>query len=405
MATFRDLIHASFRDIGVFSPGEAAPHEDANDALIALNNLLDQFATDRLALPKITRTAFDVTANLSEYQIGDVSNFSDEVTDGFDTTWTGTPPGWTITVTSSGVANNSTTIYQAGGHSLNLSVPALGTAQADRDFTVFCGNEATITLYMRGAGGNPAITRLQCVETSHYLTSAGLWQAGSSDLFTQSAAAFAAKTLTFDVEDALVVGADTCTLRVTFYIDSFLTDGYYDTFSLSNAVPEVVDIPRPVSAENMTVKLVNTSLSPELETPLIMHTDDSWAGVTQKDATSVAPTHWYYETTYPFGTLHLWPVPTGSDYEIAIYTPTPVLPNVTLDDTVTLPPAWYRMLQKNLALELAPSYPGCTVSQLLVKAAAESLASVKRSNIKPLDMSFDSATLTQRRSLWDIRYC
>src|SRR5262245_24470163 len=146
MATYRDLITASLRDLGVLAAGESPEYHDANDALTALNNLFDQYVTERLVLPKVTRNVFDVEANEGDYQIGDVSDFSADVTDGFDTTWTGNPPGWTFTGTSSGVCLNETTIYQAGGHSLNLSVPALGTAQATRDFTVFCGNEATISL-------------------------------------------------------------------------------------------------------------------------------------------------------------------------------------------------------------------------------------------------------------------
>jgi len=402
MATYRDLVSASLRDIGVLAGGEVAEYDDANDALAALNNLLDQWATDRLALPKITRTTFDITANLSEYQVGDVSDFASTVTEGFDTTWSGTPPGWTTILTSSGVALNSTTIYQAGGHSLNLSVPALGTAAAYRDFTVFSGNEATFSLYMRGAGGTDAIVQVRCQETGHYLTSAGAWQSAAVSLFTQSAAVFALKTVTFDVEDALVTLGETCTLRVIFAIDSFTVDGYFDTLTMSNSVPDIVDIPRPVFIEN--VNLINTSLSPELETPLIQLTDAGWAGVTQKDSTSTAPTHWYWDTTYPFGTLRLWPVPTGTTYKIAVYAPTQVLSNVTLDDTVTLPPAWYRALQKNLAIELCPSYSR-TPNPILVKHAAESLASLKRSNIKPRDMSFESGALIGRRLIWDIRYC
>src|SRR3989304_6497560 len=64
-----------------------------------------------------------------------------------------------------------------------------------------------------------------------------------------------------------------------------------------------VNVVRPVYLDH--VNLIDTSTDPDQETPLTPLTDDGWAAITQKRATSTQPTNWYYNQTFPLGTLSL----------------------------------------------------------------------------------------------------
>ena len=70
MATARDLVEASLREIGVLAGGEAAASADASDGLSALNRLIDSWSNERLTLYTTTRTTWTITANTQSYLVG-----------------------------------------------------------------------------------------------------------------------------------------------------------------------------------------------------------------------------------------------------------------------------------------------------------------------------------------------
>src|SRR5688572_16778444 len=70
MATVRDLIADALVEIGVLAAGEAATAADADFGLRALARLQDQWATERLTIPFITRTTKALTASDGEYSVG-----------------------------------------------------------------------------------------------------------------------------------------------------------------------------------------------------------------------------------------------------------------------------------------------------------------------------------------------
>ena len=151
-----------------------------------------------------------------------------------------------------------------------------------------------------------------------------------------------------------------------------------------------VNVVRPVYLDH--VNLIDTSTDPDQETPLTPLTDDGWAAITQKAATSTQPTNWYYNPTFPLGTLSLWPIPSSATLQGALYAPQQTSEFTSLDEVISLPPGYRRMLVKNLARDLAPSY-GRPVHPELKEEAIESKATVKRNNYRPSDLSFDAAVL------------
>lgn len=151
-----------------------------------------------------------------------------------------------------------------------------------------------------------------------------------------------------------------------------------------------INIARPVYIEQ--INLVDTTPDPDNESPLHKLTEAEYAGVVAKALTASLPDSWYYNPTFPTGTLSLFPVPTLSTLQLALYVPTAVSEFSATSDPVSLPPGWKRMIVKNLALELAPSFKA-PVTRELVEQAREAKAVVKRSNVRLNEIEFPADAL------------
>lgn len=156
-----------------------------------------------------------------------------------------------------------------------------------------------------------------------------------------------------------------------------------------------VNVARPVFLQH--VRFSDSSASTPSEISLTELTDDAWALVTQKTMTSAYPSCYWYSRTYPNALLYLWPVPTSSTLTGIIYAPQQVSEFTSLNTAISLPPGYRRMLVKNLALEMCPSYER-EPSQALVMHAIESKAVVKRGNTRMMDLGFEPGALVQGQS-------
>ena len=166
-----------------------------------------------------------------------------------------------------------------------------------------------------------------------------------------------------------------------------------------------INIARPTFIDH--VNFQDTSVSPTIEYPLTPLTDDAWAAIPQKNLTSTLPSAWYYNPTYAtsagYGNLYLWMVPTQSNLQGVLYAPQQVTQFSALTDTILLPPGYLRMLRDNLAVELAPEWnQGIPIDPGIVRSAAESMAMVKRANMRVMDLSIDAAALPTSRVWWNI---
>lgn len=157
-----------------------------------------------------------------------------------------------------------------------------------------------------------------------------------------------------------------------------------------------VNVTRPVMIEH--VRYIDTTASPDLELRLNPLTEDAYAKIRQKARTATLPTSYYYNPTYSSGlaTLYLFPIPTSSDLEGALYARAEIGEFSAVTDTVSLPPGYERMIVKELALELAPSY-NRQPSPLLLKQAADARNAVERANVRMTDLDVDSGALVQSR--------
>lgn len=159
-----------------------------------------------------------------------------------------------------------------------------------------------------------------------------------------------------------------------------------------------INILRPPQPNGLDVRYQDTTVSPTIEYRLTPLTDDAWNLIPQKGLTSPLPTSWYYQPTYAgnLGSLYLWMVPTNSGLQGVMYSPSTIAQFVATTDTIVLPPGYYRALRDNLAVELfVETDYQAQIDPVLMQAAAESKAAIKRVNYRPMDMGVDPA-LTSR---------
>lgn len=162
-----------------------------------------------------------------------------------------------------------------------------------------------------------------------------------------------------------------------------------------------INVVRPVFIED--IRFVDTSQDPDYEYPLDVLTEQAYAAIPMKAQTSTYPESRYYNPTFPTGTINLFPIPTSSTLTLVVYHWTAVTTFATLATAFSLPPAYERMIVKNLAVELAPSYER-EPSQALMRQASDSMAVVKRGNLRLSDLSFETAALIGRdRGAYNIR--
>ena len=158
-----------------------------------------------------------------------------------------------------------------------------------------------------------------------------------------------------------------------------------------------VNIARPVFIENL--RFQDTTQTPALEMYLAPLTDDAYAAIPQKGLTATYPTSYYYNPTYPFGTVTFWMIPNVSYLQGVIYAATAVT-ELGLNDTIALPPGYRRFLRDSLAVEIAPEFD-VEPSQTLVMAAMEAKANIKRANIRLMDLHVDPI-LRPRKGAYNI---
>lgn len=157
----------------------------------------------------------------------------------------------------------------------------------------------------------------------------------------------------------------------------------------------LVDRSLPVHIDS--VMILETAFTPNYEIPLRIMTDQDYSEIRIKTQTSLWPQAVWYNRTFPLATLEIWPIPTSSTLKGVLYAPEAVGQFPAVTSTVSLPPAFERLIVKNLALEVAPSY-GANVAAQLEAQAKDALAVVLRNYNRMREMRFDPGAAMTRRS-------
>ena len=165
-----------------------------------------------------------------------------------------------------------------------------------------------------------------------------------------------------------------------------------------------VNVARPstMNMQGCNVQFIDTSTNPNIELPLAMLTDDSYQWIPQKTYSATYPTSWYFNPTYtssaaPYATLTFWPVPNVSYLTGVFYSPVAAA-EVTLAQTLALPPGYQRFYETNLALDLADVFPVSDAVLARVTAKArESRADLEKVNTRLSDLNVDLGLVPERR--------
>lgn len=144
---------------------------------------------------------------------------------------------------------------------------------------------------------------------------------------------------------------------------------------------------RPMRIEHALLQI--TSVTPALEIPLKLLTEDEFAGIVIKGMNSTYPLYAYAEGTFPLETLNVWPVPNQVN-NIVLYSWKQLANIASLTTVFNLPPGYNRALRHHLAIELAPEF-GRSVAPEVVAVADAAVADIKRMNFKPSYMTVDDA--------------
>ena len=162
------------------------------------------------------------------------------------------------------------------------------------------------------------------------------------------------------------------------------------------------NIPRPERIDG--AGLILNASTPAVEIPLGILTDEAYRAISIKTLTSLLPTALWYNPTITdgWGTVFLWPNPTDATNDIALYTQTALAQFANLTTVYLMAPGYARMLRYNLALELAPDF-GVDVPAVVAMHAAQSMAAIKRVNMRAVDLPVDPAFATNRRAFYNIQ--
>ena len=142
-----------------------------------------------------------------------------------------------------------------------------------------------------------------------------------------------------------------------------------------------IDVVWPIQIEQAQLRIITTL--PNLELPLRILNETEYGLTRIKDLRSTYPQAIFQHTTYPTGTLFLWPVPDEQN-EMVLWHKGLVAAFTSLSTPdVSLPRGYRLALEYNLAEHLAPQYGiDIKAGSIIDRKARETRAIIKRSNSK-----------------------
>jgi hypothetical protein len=174
-----------------------------------------------------------------------------------------------------------------------------------------------------------------------------------------------------------------------------------DTASYTIGSGGTIDIVRPVRLEWAGL-VINSGASTVTEIPVHLLTDQEYAEWPQKTLkSSLSSSVWYdHDWSSGLGKVYPLPIPNVSTTQLVLYTSTAIIKFANQSTEYTFPPAYERAILYNLAEELANYYPSSRPPQRLPFLAAESLAEVKRANLRLMKATIDPSLLTKSGATW-----
>lgn len=136
-----------------------------------------------------------------------------------------------------------------------------------------------------------------------------------------------------------------------------------------------INVPRPVSIENAFSRDSGDS-----DWPITQLNNDDYQKIILKDTVATYPIWFFYRPNFPLGEISLWPVP-GPNLDLHINVRSELDTFTTIDTDLNFPPGYQRLLEYQLAIEIAPEYRNANLGDI-EKLAIQAKADIEQTNNK-----------------------
>lgn len=126
----------------------------------------------------------------------------------------------------------------------------------------------------------------------------------------------------------------------------------------------------------------------------VIPSGEEYAAISLKTMPSV-PRAVYYESAYPVGKLHVWPVAPATAYELHIVTKITLPTPLALTTALALPPEYIEALLWSLVVRLAPAY-GLDPRPVHIAAMQASLNTLRQANTQIETLSMPAGLVGRR---------
>jgi hypothetical protein len=146
---------------------------------------------------------------------------------------------------------------------------------------------------------------------------------------------------------------------------------------------------RPVKIKACTVAITGTAGNVDMPVAILQY--DDFAAIRLKTLQTNYPQYVYIDGSYPLNNVRFYPVP-SSAVPVTFYSDKLITAFTSVTDSIVLPSGYYRWLEAQLAIELAPSYQR-TASQNIVDIANSAMRLLATTNYDPLTMQTDASLM------------
>lgn len=384
MAIPFDIISGALKDIGALEAGEVPTNDAAQDALVMMNALIDQWSNEEMMVFNMTEIIFNVVPGQVQYTIGPFATTQNFVGANF----TGTFSGNVLTVT--GITQGAVAQGQY------LSGPGITPG-------------TKIVQSITGAGGNVN-------EVGTYQLN--IYQATQTPIFTGS---ISGTTLTVTAVTSGNIGIGSTISGTGLTVGTTITalgtgtgsTGTY-TVSVSQTVASttitgtIVDTniqayyEKPLQIDSAYVRIATSQsgspvLNGGIDYPVAVINLENYNSIGLKTLNGPWPKALYFNPNADTGNLFFWPNP--GQGEMHMFAKTIFSGYQSLYDDIALPQGYTLALRWCLAERLLPMY-GKTNQALLGMIntfAAQAKATLKRTNMAPMQVSrYQDALLMSR---------
>jgi hypothetical protein len=142
--------------------------------------------------------------------------------------------------------------------------------------------------------------------------------------------------------------------------------------------------------------------SNNIDYPMEVYPRDKWNVIGDKFVTGNIPEVLFYDPQFPLGVINLWPIPNLGGYTVYFDSYQQLGAFATVSTAFSFPPGYKRAMGTNLAVELKPYYADGQLDPVIVKSAADTKGSIKRSNRRDVFADTDPSLIANSSQFYNV---